>query len=154
MTNDSCEISAISAERLTTIIRDDVPFVGRLGVSVVELAAGYAHLRLAFSDQLLRPGGTIAGPALFGLADVALFGAVMSKIGEVPLAVTVDMSISFLRKPDPAPVDAVCDLLKLGRRLAYGTVTLTSVGDPRPVAHATGHYAIPSDRVGEVKKGG
>lgn len=144
MTQKKGEISAISADRLATIIRDEVPFVGRHGVTVLALAPGYAHLSLNYSAELLRPGGTITGPALFGLADVALYGAVMAEIGEVPLAVTVDMTISFLRKPDPGPVEAKSQLLKLGRRLAYGTVTLTSQGDPRPVAHATGHYAVPS----------
>lgn len=144
MTERNSKSCAISADRLATLIRDEVPFVGRHGVAVLALAPGYAHLSLDYSAELLRPGGTITGPALFGLADVALYGAVMSEIGEVPLAVTVDMTISFLRKPDPGPIEAKSHLLKLGRRLAYGTVTLTSRGDPRPVAHATGHYAIPS----------
>jgi acyl-coenzyme A thioesterase PaaI-like protein len=94
----------------------------------------------------VRPGGTVAGPALFALADVALYAAVLSRIGPVELAVTTSMTINFLRKPAPRPVIAEARLLQLGRRLAYGEVLLLSDGEADPVAHATGTYSIPPDR--------
>ncbi len=101
-------------------------------------------LRLRVTDADLRAGGTVSGPAMFGLADVAVYLAIISRIGEVPLAVTTNASIDFLRKPE-AGVDLLGEarLLKLGRRLAVGDVMLFSEGRPEPVARAGLTYSIP-----------
>ena len=95
----------------------------------------------------LRPGGTVSGPVMMTLADVALYVAILARIGIVPLAVTTNLSINFLRKPRAdRRVVARCRLLKLGRALAVGEVFLFSEGEDEPVAHATGTYSIPRDR--------
>jgi len=92
----------------------------------------------------LRPGGTVAGPVLMAVADVALYVAILGEIGIVPLVVTTSMTINFMRKPLPtAPIVGVCKLMKLGRALAVGEVTLYSEGDDQPVAHVVGTYSIP-----------
>ncbi len=92
----------------------------------------------------LRPGGTVSGPVMMTLADVALYVAILAQIGIVPLAVTTNLSINFLRKPRAdRRVVARCRLLKLGRTLAVGEVYVFSEGEDEPVAHATGTYAIP-----------
>lgn len=134
---------AVSAKEFEAIVRDEVPFVGAYGVRVEAIVPGRLTLLLPYRDDLLRPGGTITGPALFGLADVGLYGAVMSRLGPVALAVTTSMTINFLRRPPPADIRAEASLLKLGRRLAYGEVLLYSVDEADPVAHATGTYSIP-----------
>jgi uncharacterized protein (TIGR00369 family) len=120
-----------------------VPFVGQLGCRVERFAAGDVVLRLPYSALLLRPGGTICGPALMALADVTLYGLVLSMIGRVELTVTTNLNVHFLRRPAPRDVLAEGRLLKLGRRLAVGEVTMRSDGDPQPICHATGTYAIP-----------
>lgn len=95
----------------------------------------------------LRPGNTVSGPVMMTLADVALYLAILARIGIVPLAVTTNLSINFLRKPRAdRRVVARCRLLKLGRTLAVGEVYIYSEGEDEPVAHATGTYAIPKDR--------
>jgi acyl-coenzyme A thioesterase PaaI-like protein len=78
------------------------------------------------------------------VADVALYVAILGEIGIVPLAVTTNLSINFLRKPsaDRCIVGA-CKLLKVGQALAVGEVTLYSEGVAEPVAHAVGTYSIP-----------
>ncbi|HEV7372078.1 MAG TPA: PaaI family thioesterase, partial [Arenibaculum sp.] len=96
--------AAIGVAELEALIRDGVPLVGGFGVTVETLEAGFARLRMPYRDDFVRPGGTITGPALFGLADVALYAAVLSRIGRVELAVTTSMTINFLRRPRPAPV--------------------------------------------------
>jgi acyl-coenzyme A thioesterase PaaI-like protein len=78
------------------------------------------------------------------LADVTLYGVVLSMAGAVPLAVTTDMTIHFLRRPAPCDVLASGDLLKLGSRLAMGEVIMHSDGDARPICHVVGTYAIPT----------
>lgn len=105
-----------------------------------------SRVRKGIDRRHLRPGGTVSGPTLFALADAALYGALLGELGHVPLAVTTDMSIHFLRRPKAdADIVAECRLLKLGRTLAIGDVTVFSVGDERPVAHAVGTYAIPPE---------
>jgi uncharacterized protein (TIGR00369 family) len=77
------------------------------------------------------------------LSDTAMYLALLGMIGPVALAVTTNLNINFLRKPEQADVVAECKLLKLGKRLAVGEVTMYSEGDPAPVAHATVTYSIP-----------
>ncbi len=94
----------------------------------------------------LRPGGTVSGPVLMTVADVALYVAILAEIGIVPLAVTTSLNINFLRRPPPsASIVGVCRLLKLGKSLAVGEVTLYSEGSSEPVAHVVGTYSIPPD---------
>lgn len=92
----------------------------------------------------LRPGNTVSGPVMMTLADVSLYIAILARIGIVPLAVTTNLSINFLRKPRAdRRVVARCRLLKLGKTLAVGEVYIYSEGEDEPVAHATGTYSIP-----------
>ena len=114
-----------------------------MGAEIVELKAGRAVFRMPYRDDFLRPGGTIGGPILMGLADLALYAAVMSAVGRMELAVTTSLTINFLRKPAAADVIAEARLLKLGKRLAVGEVELYSAGDPEMVAHVTATYSIP-----------
>lgn len=139
--------SRVSAGDFEALVKESVPLVGSQGVKVTAMGAGTASLVLPFREDLLRPGGTVTGPALFGLADVALYGAVLSLIGRVELAVTTSMTINFLKRPPPAAIAAEARILKLGKRLAYGEVLLSVDGGvDGPVAHATGTYSIPPDR--------
>jgi acyl-coenzyme A thioesterase PaaI-like protein len=98
---------------------------------------------LSDRDLLRRPGGTICGPALMALAEITLYGLVLSMIGRVELAVTTSMTVHFLTRPEPGDVIVEGRILKLGRRLAVGEVVLRSGGDPRPLCHVAGTYAIP-----------
>ena len=134
---------ALSVDELNGLIRDGVPLIAAMGVTVDSVAEGTIRLHLPYRADFVRPGGTVMGPALFALADVALYGAVLSLIGRVELAVTTSMTINFLRRPALQAVEAEARILKLGKRLAYGEVTLWSAGEDDPVAHATGTYSIP-----------
>lgn len=110
---------------------------------VERLDTGLARLRLFFDPRQLRPGRTIAGPVMFTLADTALYAAVMTVAGMVPLAVTTDLGIRFLRRPKPADLLAEARLIKPHGRLVVGEVTIWSDGEAEPVAHCTGGYAVP-----------
>ncbi len=102
-------------------------------------------VRLAFEPSQIRPGGTISGPTMMSLADTAMYALVFSAIGIVPLAVTTNLSINFLRKPGPGDIAAQARMLKLGRALAVGEVDIRSVGADWPAAHAVVTYSIPPD---------
>jgi acyl-coenzyme A thioesterase PaaI-like protein len=95
----------------------------------------------------LRPGGTVSGPVLMSVADVAFYVAILGEIGIVPLTVTTSLSINFLRKPPAGrSIVGVCKHMKLGKSLAVGEVSLYSEGTSEPVAHAVGTYSIPPRR--------
>ncbi|HWA11520.1 MAG TPA: PaaI family thioesterase [Burkholderiales bacterium] len=112
--------------------------------TVVEVGNKSATIRHEIGDAELRPGGTVAGPVLMTVADVALYVAILGEIGIVPLTVTTSLTINFMRKPaaDKA-ILGVCKLMKLGKVLAVGEVSLYSEGVDEPVAHVVGTYSIP-----------
>ena len=130
-------------DALTLFLQRDFGQVA--GEFTVERAdAAGVTLRLHVAERHLRPGGTVSGPAMFGLADVAMYLAILSRIGPVALAVTTNCSIDFMRKPAAGrDVLAEARLLKLGRVLAVGDVLLFSEGGSEPVARAGMTYSIP-----------
>ena len=104
-------------------------------------------LRLKVAERHLRPGGTVSGPSIFALADVAMYLAILSRIGPVALTVTTSCAVDFMRKP-AAGRDLLGEarVLKLGRSLAVGDVMVFSEGLAEPVARASLTYAIPPKR--------
>ncbi|MGO4917049.1 PaaI family thioesterase [Pseudogemmobacter sp. W21_MBD1_M6] len=114
---------------------------------IVDVAPMELILCLRTGDRHLRPGGTVSGPAMFSLADVAMYLAILAMIGPQALAVTTNCSIDFMRKPVAGQdVIARARLHKLGRVLAVGDVMLYSEGQVAPVARASLTYSIPPSR--------
>lgn len=113
---------------------------------VEEVGPMSARMRCDYHERHLRPGGTISGPTMMALADLALYVAILAQIGPVGLAVTTNLSFNFLRKPGQAALIADAKLLKLGKRLAVGEIALFSQGSDEMVCHATGTYSIPAER--------
>jgi uncharacterized protein (TIGR00369 family) len=122
----------------------------RMPIEIEELRDGFLRMRVAVTDRYLRPGGTVSGPALMTIADTAMYYLVLGMIGPVALALTTNLNINFLRAPKLADVIAEAHMLKLGKRLAVGQVTMYSVGTEDPVAHATVTYSIPPDAMRSV----
>jgi uncharacterized protein (TIGR00369 family) len=113
--------------------------------TVVALGWRTATVRHPVGEAQLRPGGTVSGPVLMAVADVALYVAILAEIGIVPLTVTTQLSVNFMRKPVAgSDILGVCTLLKVGRSLAVGEVALYSQGKDEMVAHAVGSYSIPA----------
>ena len=112
--------------------------------TIVSVGARTATVRHPVGVAELRPGGTVSGPVMMTVADVALYVAILGEIGIVPLTVTTSLNINFMRKPaSDRDIIGICNLLKLGKTLAVGEVTIYSEGVDEPVAHAVGTYAIP-----------
>ena len=99
------------------------------GLAIEAVWDGGCRVRQAFNELSIRPGGTISGPTMMALADFAMYVAVLAAIGPVPLAVTINLNINFLRKP--------------AQRDLTGEVTIRSDGEEEPVAHVTSTYSIP-----------
>jgi uncharacterized protein (TIGR00369 family) len=136
---------ALTVAELEPFLRAEFPqvFNAESGVSIEDAWHGGARVRQAWREAHIRPGGTISGPTMMALADFAMYVAVLAAIGPVGLAVTTSLNINFLRKPGRADLLAEAKLMKLGKRLAVGEVTLTSAGSEDILAHVTATYSIP-----------
>jgi uncharacterized protein (TIGR00369 family) len=139
-------VAKMSVAELDAFLLKEFPQAFAAGDITIEHADGESALvRRRFDEKMLRPGGTVSGPTLMGLADVAMYVVLLSAIGPVGLAVTTNLNINFLRKGQPGQdVLAAAKLLKLGKRLAVGEVVLLSGTSPDPIAHVTSTYSIPN----------
>jgi uncharacterized protein (TIGR00369 family) len=139
-------VAKMSVSELEKFLHVEFPQEFSNGDIRIESADGVSCLlRQRYSEQMLRPGGTISGPTLMALADLAMYVVLLSAIGPVGLAVTTNLNINFLRKGTPGrDVLASARLLKLGKRLAVGEVSLLSGISPDLIAHVTATYSIPN----------
>lgn len=113
---------------------------------VLELEPYRLKLRMKITEENLRPGGTVSGPAMFTAVDCAYYIATLSMIGPEALAVTTNCAVDFMRKPAQTDIIAEARVLKLGKVLSVGDVLLYSEGQDEPVAHANLTYSIPKPR--------
>ena len=141
-------MSKMTVEEVKELTENALPWAQDMGFVVDRIGKGSCTVRMPYKPGFVRPGGTVAGPLLMGLADFAVYIAVLSEIGRVELAVTTSLNCNFLRRPKPKDVIGEARLLKLGRRLAYGEVSLFTAGEEGegPVAHVTATYSIPPER--------
>ncbi|MFZ5723120.1 MAG: PaaI family thioesterase [Pseudomonadota bacterium] len=136
----------LTAAEIQHIIRTGLPAADEIDLRIDEVAADHVVARYPFRPSMIRPGGTVSGPTLMGLADAAMYAAIMARLGRVEMAVTSNLNINFLSKPQPADLLARARVLRLGSRLAFLEVELYAEGNGDMVAHVTGSYALPSRR--------
>jgi uncharacterized protein (TIGR00369 family) len=111
---------------------------------IEEVWHGGCRLRQRYNARSLRPGGTLSGATMMSLGDFAMYVAVLSAVGWVPLAVTTNLTINFLKKPAARDLLAEARLIKLGKRLAVGEIGIRADGEDDLVAHVTATYSIPA----------
>ncbi len=128
--------------RIADHIAAGLPLTGLFGLALLSADAERARLRIDAGPQVLRPGGIVAGPILFAAADVATYALILARVGD-PGAVTVDLTINFLRAGRSLPLVAEAVPLRAGRRLFSATVSITEQdGEHRLIAHATTNWAL------------
>lgn len=132
-------------EALTAFLAREFPqiFLDGPAYAIEEVGERMARVRFSATERHLRPGGTVSGPALFALADLTAYVAVLSAIGPVPLAVTTDLTIHFLRRAQPGDLLCEARILRLGRRLAVIDCAIRPAAAAELVAHAVTTYALP-----------
>ena len=111
-------ITVADAERIVA----EQPFARWWGLRVEAVGAGSARLRLPFRPELTRPGGVLHGPSYEVVADVATWLAIMTLVGEEPMAVTIEMKTTFLRGAS-SDITCAAEIVKLGRRVVFGLAT-------------------------------
>ncbi|MGF1551699.1 MAG: PaaI family thioesterase [Paracoccaceae bacterium] len=140
---DETRAPRLTAEEVAAFLDEVFPQVrGEMAIEAVGPMT--ARLRLMTAERHLRPGGTISGPAMFMLADCAFYVATLAMIGREALTVTTSLTVNFMRKPEAEALWAEARILKLGRTLSVGDVTLHQQGEA--VAHAAVTYSIPPRR--------
>jgi uncharacterized protein (TIGR00369 family) len=135
----------LTASQLSDFLDSAFPAAARPSLGQI-VSVDLDHVRMALDPgpDTLRPGGIVSGPTLMGLVDVAAYAVVLAHVGAVPMAVTNNLSITFLRECQRQAVHADARLLKLGRRLAVVDVRLWQDSEDRLIAQATVGYALPA----------
>lgn len=132
----------MTISEVDAFIADGLPGYINSGMSIESIADGEVVVRQRYSEDQLRPGGSLSGPTMMTLADTAMYALVLAQLGPLAMAVTQQLSINFLKRPEPADILAKATFLRLGRRLAVMEVRILSTHQVL-VAHATGTYALP-----------
>jgi uncharacterized protein (TIGR00369 family) len=145
---DQRAAAKLTVKELERLLSAEFPemFNPQSGYAIESVWHSGCRVRKRFDAQSLRPGGTIAGTTMMTLADFSTYVAILGTIGWVPLTVTTNLNINFLKKPSPRDLLGDARLLKLGKRLAVGEVAIRSEGEGDLVAHATSTYSIPPQR--------
>ncbi len=129
------------------------PWVQDLGLSVTAIECDPppgapanwqpgAMLRMAFSERLCRHGGIVCGQALMALADTAMVIAIQAAIRGFRPMTTVDQTTHFMRAATSSDVLADARVVRLGRTMSFGRVTLSSAADDKPVAMVSSAFAM------------
>ncbi len=132
-------------DALNTFLDKEFPQIHANGRNfmVESVQPGEVTVKFTPGEVHLRPGGTVSGPSMFTLADLAAYAVILAHLGPVALAVTTNLNINFLRKPDLGDMYGICSVLKMGKRLCVVNVDILSGKEKKLVAHATSTYSIP-----------
>ncbi|MFY1017682.1 PaaI family thioesterase [Ectopseudomonas khazarica] len=134
----------MTAREVQTLIRAGLPMAEDIDLRIERLDEAGVLARVPFHAKLVRPGGTLSGPTIMALGDAAMYAVVLGRLGRVEMAVTSNLNINFLVKPQPVDLLAEASILRLSRRQAVCEVSLYSAGNEAElVAHVTGTYALP-----------
>ncbi len=142
-------LTPLSVAAVTALIDANFPQIhaGGRSMFIEAVDSRQARVRLKFTERSVRPGGTISGPAMFTLADFSIYVALIATLGAEGIpALTTNLNITFLKRPEQGDLIAEARIIRLGRRLAYADVGLRMDGADEMVAHATGSYALFSER--------
>lgn len=140
----------VSVASLEAYFDEVLPIYRLLGLRLTALAPGRAEVRLTPTPQVVRPGGGVAGPVMFAMVDVGLYAAIFTLRGILPMAVTSDLGMHFLRAARSPEILCTTEITKAGRRLAFADARLLD-RDGRLVARASGSYALPMEDAGPGK---
>ena len=116
---------AVTKTELRKLLSEN-PFTGIYGFRVRSIADGKCTLTVPFQTAFERPGGIVSGPVLMAAADVAMWLAILTRLGASDMSVTAKMTTAFLNAARQEDFDCTAKILKLGTRLIYGTAECVS----------------------------
>jgi uncharacterized protein (TIGR00369 family) len=138
--------TAVSAVTVADVERFITEEFSNTSTRCTAVGPGWAEVALDADAAMMRPGGIIWGPAVFSLADAALYYAVFTVAGIQPMALTSELSIRFMRPARSTGLRGRAELHHAGRRSVIGSVTVWTPERPDAlVAVAQGTYVLPRD---------
>ena len=136
----------LTTEELSEFFVEAFPGQDRSFHDFVELRPGFMRLRHSAEAAMLRPGGIVSGPTQMTFADRAAYAVILAHIGIVPMAVTSNLNMSFLRGLEARDFFADAQIIKLGHRLATVDVRIWQDDAADIAAQSTVTYALPDDK--------
>ena len=130
-------------QKLTEVF---APWIQQLNMQVTSIGDREVSLLMPHSDELCRSGGIICGQALMSLIDTCMVFVCYLGMGKYSDCATVSQHTTFMRPAIGSDIIATGKLVKGGRTLIFGDVTLTAVNDSRPICNGTLTYAVIPDR--------
>ena len=118
---------------------NQVAFTRNYGFVLHSISDGECTIEAPFQEAFERPGGIVSGQVFMAAADVAMWLAVMTKLGMNDMAVTAEQKTTFLAPAKQEDFLCTAKILKLGRRLIYGTAECVSM-EGTLLAHHTLTY--------------
>lgn len=144
MSSDPNAVLPVTLDEIRAFNTANVPFVAVMNITCDSIDDGVAIGRFTFDQQWTRPVDFIAGPVQMALADASFYWALFTKLGIMPLAVTNELKYNFLRPAMGGDMLCKAEVLKIGRRVAFGVADVYMESDPnRLVGHATTSYVLP-----------
>lgn len=133
----------LTAEEFNHAITAYPWFGAWIGVKATAITARGASVRLDVRPEFLRHGGTVSGPIVMAVADVAMYAAIMGAVAHGERAVTSDMTMHFMRRPQGAVLTGEARILRRGKRSVVCAVDVFAEGQGESVCHVVGTYALP-----------
>jgi uncharacterized protein (TIGR00369 family) len=129
---------ACSRDELQQLL-EEVAFTRNLGFRLDDIEDGQCTIHVPFQEALERPGGILSGQVFMAAADVAMWLAIKTRLGLADSSVTVELKTNFLSSVRKEGFSCTAKVLKLGRRLIYGTAECVD-GGSRLLTHSTISY--------------
>ena len=130
---------AVTEAELRRVL-EQVAFTRAYGFQLHAIGAGECTLDVPFQVDFERPGGIVSGQVFMAAADVAMWLAIMTRLGAADGSVTAGMTSAFLGAARREPFRCTARIVKLGSRLVYGVAESVADGG-RLLAHHSLTYA-------------
>lgn len=119
------------------------PFTRGYGFEVHAIGDGACSLDVPFQEAFERPGNIVNGSVFMAAADVAMWLAIMTRLGKEHMSVTAGMTTAFLHPAVRETFRCSASVLRLGRRLIYGVAECVN-GEGKLLTHHTLTYIRPA----------
>lgn len=133
---------ATANEQLSLVF---APWIQELGLRVESMEAQQVVLRLPYAERLCRSQQMVCGQALMAMIDTCMVYVCYAAQGRYGNCTTVSQNTSFMRPVIGQDVLATGRIIKAGRQLVFGEVSLSTAQDARIVAAGTATCMLLAD---------
>ena len=118
------------------------PWVQQLNLQVTSINGSEVELLMPYNPDLCRTGGIVCGQSLMALIDTCMVFVCYLGMDKYSDCATVSQHTTFMRPAIGVDVIARGRLIKAGRTLVFGEVSLTAANDSKPICNGQLTYAV------------